>query len=119
MTELDKDERARLEFLEGYVEKQKRMMVGLQYKLMEEIKQFLGPNALKVLEKWQKEDVLYVRYSWGEGAHNLSGEERAAAVLAFDNVPKKVITSIDGDIERTQFNAPVSDVPVQDVRDLC
>lgn len=58
----------------------------------------LGPNALKVWDQWRVRGVQRVHYDWQPAAKELSGEERAALVLEWDEAAKNAepIEDFDG-----------------------
>lgn len=55
----------------------------------------LGPVALKVASGWYENNVKRFHCSWGDEAYKLSGEERAQAILDFQNAPSRQVDNID------------------------
>lgn len=49
--------------------------------LNEAFRSMLGENALKVLAIWESKKVTRTYHSWEDGAHLLTGEQRAQAIL--------------------------------------
>ena len=58
----------------------------------------LGPNGIAVWQSWQRNRVERVHFDWGPEAHTLTGEERAAIMLEWEEAVKdaKPIEDIDG-----------------------
>lgn len=75
-------------------ERLRRQTTDRQY-MIDALVQFLGPIALQVWRGWQGKGVQRVHHSWGPGAAALSGEERAAHVLEWENAPKTRIDNED------------------------
>lgn len=49
----------------------------------------LGENGRKVWDNWKQQGITRVHYSWGPGAAKLTGEERAAVMLEWDQAVKR------------------------------
>lgn len=58
----------------------------------------LGPKGLEVVAGWDARKVNRVHYSWGDDAHLLTGEERAAFILAWEVAPRREIAP--GELDR-------------------
>lgn len=63
----------------------------------------LGPIASEVVDEWNKKGIDSIYFDWGEGAKQLSGEERAQAILDFIKAPSKLIEDFDENIDRTLY----------------
>ena len=70
----------------------------------------LGENGLKVAQMWDEKNVNRIHYSWGEGAHKMAGEERAALILSWEDAPKRLVhpSTIDEDVETDSPTQSVS-----------
>ena len=95
----------------------RRTTTDRQY-MLEAVVQMLGPKGRQVWEMWQTSGVERVHTSWGPDAAKLSGEQIAELHLKLEAAPKQLITNIDGHLETTRFDAPMSEVPQVDVREF-
>lgn len=110
--------------LEGEVERLKkevRRLNGIatdRRYMLDAVVMMLGPKGRQVWQMWQDSGLERIHISWGPDAAKLTGEEIAQFHLDLEAAPKTKIESIDGDIERVRFDAPMSQVPQQDVREF-
>jgi hypothetical protein len=56
----------------------------------------LGPIGSQVWQQWQEKGVRRVHYSWGERVSEMTGEDRAQAILDMEAAPKELVHNIDG-----------------------
>lgn len=80
----------RIEALEANEKAQRRRATDAEY-MVEALVNMLGPNALKVWQGWQGKGVQRVHFSWGPEAGQLSGEERAATILNWEEAAKNAV----------------------------
>jgi len=61
----------------------------------------LGVKGLAVAAMWDTKKVTRVHISWGPDAGELSGEERAAFILAMEDAPRRLMLpgEIDGHLQ--------------------
>jgi hypothetical protein len=52
----------------------------------------LGPTGLAVWKRWQENGVVRVHHSWGPEARDMTGEERAGILLAWEDAPREEIS---------------------------
>ena len=73
--------------LETEIKRINRIANDRQY-FIDALVNMLGPNGLKVWKGWQARQIVRVHYSWGPEAASMTGEERAAAILEWDEAAK-------------------------------
>lgn len=75
----------------------RRLAIDRRY-FMEAYHSMLGENGLKVAAMWEAKNVKRVHHSWGPEAHKLTGEERAAFILDWEEAARTAVPveSIDG-----------------------
>lgn len=91
----DTDVAATREELEAEVNRLTSLATDRKY-MMEAYRSMLGPVGLKVAALWEAKRVHRVHHSWTPGGLELTGEERAAHILEWEDAPKTLMTSIDG-----------------------
>lgn len=89
--------REQIEALEKELTAARRTATDRRY-MMDAYRTMLGPNGLKMALRWEAGNVLRVHYSWGPDAFELTGEERAALMLEWDDAAKngRLVENVDG-----------------------
>lgn len=78
--------------LEKQLQQLRRQYIDQGY-MVGALSDMLGPNGLAVWKRWQEQGVVRVHHSWGPRAHEVTGEERAQALLDWENAPREIIAS--------------------------
>lgn len=99
----------RIKELEGEVTKANRLAADRRY-MMEAYHSMLGENGLKMAAIWTADRVHRVHYSWGPEASALTGEERAALMLGWENAPRTIITDVDAHLDALKDSGNGSEV---------
>jgi len=81
------------------IKRLKRKLADMSYMAHAQY-ELLGPKALEVVKMWRKQDVMRIHTSWGPKAYAMTGEERAALLLEWENAPRRLVApgEIDGDL---------------------
>lgn len=68
------------------LQKLRREFIDQGY-MLAAVTDMLGPVGLAVWQRWQDNGVVRVHHSWGPEARNMTGEERAEVLLAWEDAP--------------------------------
>ena len=101
--------RARAEKAEERLKKQVTRATNAEY-MGWAYRNMLGEKGREVAAMWDAKGVKRVHFDWGPEAGNLTGEQRAEQILAWENAPRREILpgELDEDFPTSQFLKDIS-----------
>lgn len=83
-----------------------RRTTDLKY-MLQAYRNMLGPKGLEVAAMWEAKGVLRVHHDWTGAGFELTGEQRAEEVLAWEAAPRRLVERFDGNTAVEKFDSAI------------